>query len=80
MTRYYFHVQDGTGLDKDHISTDLRDLDEVHMEALKVARELCALWDDLPPGHLDRMAIEVVDDSGQPVLVVPFSEAIEAGS
>jgi hypothetical protein len=80
MTRYYFHVQDGTGLDKDHIGADLRDLGEVHIEARKIAREPCALWDDLPPGHLDRMAIEVVDDSGQPVLVVPFSEAIEAGS
>ncbi len=80
MPRYYFHVQDGTGLDRDHIGADLRDLDEVHMEARKVARELCALWDDLPPGDLDKMAIEVVDDSGQPVLVVPFSEATEAGS
>ena len=79
MTRYYFHVQDGTGLDRDSIGADLRDLDEVQIGAMKVARELCALWDDIPPGDLDKMALEVVDDSGQTVLIVPFSEVTEAG-
>ena len=63
MTRCYFHVQDGTSLDRDQIGANLRDPDEVHTEARKVARELCALWDDLPPGDLNKMAIEVADDS-----------------
>jgi hypothetical protein len=40
---------------------------------VNVARELCHLWDDLPPGALNNMAIEVADDSGHTVVIVPFS-------
>ncbi len=75
MPRCYFHVRDGSNLDRDRIGTDLHDANEVHTEALKVARELCALWDDLPPDDLNQMAVEVADEAGQTVLVLPFSEA-----
>jgi hypothetical protein len=75
MPRCYFHVRDGSNLDRDRIGTDLHDANEVHTEAVKVARELCALWDDLPPDDLNQMAVEVADEAGQTVLVLPFSEA-----
>jgi hypothetical protein len=76
MPLYYFHVRDGDNLDFDHIGTDLANIDEARIEALNVARDLCYLWNDLPPGALDNMAIEVADESGQTVLVLPFPVAI----
>jgi dihydroxyacetone kinase DhaKLM complex PTS-EIIA-like component DhaM len=72
MPRYYFHVHDGDGLDRDHIGTELTNIHEARTEAVIVARELCHLWDDLPPGALNSMAIEVADETGQIVLIVSF--------
>jgi hypothetical protein len=51
----------------------LASIHEAQTEAVNVARELCHLWDDLPPGALNTMAIEVADESGQTVVVVAFS-------
>jgi hypothetical protein len=76
MPRYYFHVNDGHGRDRDHVGTELANIHEARREAVKVARELCHLWDDLPPGALHTMAIEVGEETGQIVVVVPFSVVI----
>ena len=80
MPRYYFHVHDGHGRDRDHVGTELANIHEARSEAVNVARELCHLWDDLPPGALNNMAIEVADETGQTVLVVPFSVVMDRGS
>jgi hypothetical protein len=42
---------------------------------VKAACDLCHLWDDLPPGALNNMVIEVADETGQTVLIVPFRVA-----
>jgi hypothetical protein len=76
MPWYYFHVRDGDNLDLDHVGTDLANIDEARIEALNVARDLCYLWNDLPPGALDNMAIKVADESGQTVLMLPFPVAM----
>ena len=72
MPRYYFHVHDGDSLDPDRLGADLANIHEARTEAVNVARELCHLWDDLPPGDLNNMAVEVADETGQIVLTVPF--------
>jgi hypothetical protein len=77
MPRYYFHVHDGDGRDQDRVGTELPSIYEARSEAVNVARELCDLWDDLPPGALNNMAIEVADETGQTVVVVPFSVVIK---
>jgi hypothetical protein len=51
----------------------LASIHEAQTEAVNAARELCHLWDDLPPGALNSMAIEVADETGHIVLTVPFS-------
>jgi hypothetical protein len=79
MPWYYFHVDDGDGHDRDHEGTELASIHDVRNEAVNVARELCDLWDDLPPGALNTMAIEVADESSQTVVVVPFS-VVDRGS
>ncbi len=77
MPRYYFHVQDTDGRDRDLVGTELADIHEARREAVNVARELCDLWDDLPPGALNNMAIEVADETGHIVLTVPFTIVME---
>lgn len=76
MPRYYFHVHDGTDRDRDLVGTEVADIHEARTEAVNVARELCHLWDDLPPGALNSMAIEVADETDHIVLTVPFSAGI----
>jgi hypothetical protein len=51
----------------------LATIHEARTEAVNVARELCLLWDDLPLGALNNMAVEVADEIGHTVLIVPFS-------
>ncbi len=77
MPRYYFHVHDGDGRDRDHVGTELATIHDAQTEAVNVARELCDLWDDLPPGALNDMAIEIADETGHIVLVVPFTIVME---
>ena len=76
MPRYYFHIHDGNGLDRDDAGTDLVNFHDARTEAMTLARDLCYLWNDLPPGVLDNMAIEVADDTSQTVLVLPFPAAM----
>ena len=76
MRKYYFHVHDGDRLDRDYAGMDLANIHEARTEAVNVARELCHLWDDLPPGALNNMAVEVADESGQSLLTVPFTAAM----
>jgi hypothetical protein len=76
MPQYYVHVYDRNGHNRDHVGTELADIHEARSETVKVARELWHLCDDLPPGALSTMAIEVANQTGQPVLIVPFSAAI----
>ena len=76
MPRYFFHIHDGNDLDRDDAGMDLANVHEVRTEAMSLARDLCYLWNDLPPGALDNMAIEVADETGQTVLVLPFPAAM----
>jgi hypothetical protein len=73
MPRYYFHIHDGNGLDRDDAGTDLVNFHDARTEAMSLARDLCYLWNDLPPGALENMAIEVADDTGQTVFTLSFT-------
>ena len=72
MPRYFFHIHDKDGIDQDDAGVDLVAFHDARSEDLSLARDLCYLWNDLPPGTLNNMAIEVADDTGQTVLIVPF--------
>ena len=77
MPRYFFHIHDKDGIDQDDAGVDLVNFHDARSEALSLARDLCYLWNDLPPGTLNNMAIEVADDTGQTVLVLPFPAAMD---
>jgi hypothetical protein len=75
MAHYYFHIRnglDGKYLDVDPDGTYLPTLEAAYALALQMARELWADWSEA-----DRdTVIEIVDKVGQPLLIVPFSDAI----
>ena len=74
MFQYYFHIRNGPEgeyLDIDPDGTLLPSLEAAHAIALQMARELWAEWSEA-----DRdTVIEIADQLGRPLLIVPFSEA-----
>jgi hypothetical protein len=73
MPLYYLHIRNGDKLEVDPDGTELPDLDVAFAEAAKVARELV---DEV--GDLGRDAvIEIADGSGETILIVPFSDAVQ---
>jgi hypothetical protein len=57
---------------------DLPDVEAARQVALRVARvfvEVVPYWNDLSPDQQDGFVIEIDDESGQTVLIVPFQEA-----
>jgi hypothetical protein len=75
MPRYRFNIHNGIGFVEDEEGRDLPDLAAARAEAVKGIRSI--LTEDVDQGHIDLCGrIEVVDDSGQSVLVIPFEEAV----
>jgi len=68
---YYFHIRNGSALERDPEGMKLPDLESAHAEALVVSRELAGA---IPEFNKDTL-IEIADETGRTVLLVPFSEA-----
>lgn len=71
MPLYYFHIRNGSKLEKDPDGVELPGIEAAHFEALKVARELRSELADFG----NDAAIEIVDEAGQMLRTVMFSEA-----
>jgi len=79
MARYFLHVKDRHGFTFDETGCELPSLAAVRRRALESARSL--MCDDVSCGVLDLGgAIEVTDESGTIVMVLPFSECVEIWS
>ena len=74
MPRYYFHLHNGATA-RDEEGRELPDLNAARQEAIRAAREL--MGEDIKEGLL-RLGhrIEIGDENGAEVLVVPFAEAV----
>ncbi len=74
MPRYFFHLHNGA-LSRDEEGRELPDLEAARQEAIKAAREL--MGEDIKEGLL-RLGhrIEIGDEDGREVLMVPFAEAV----
>ena len=76
VARYFFHVYDESGFVEDEEGRELDGLPTVRTQAIKGARSI--MMEEVRYGRLDlRGRIEIVDDEGRPVLILPFSEAVE---
>ena len=61
-------------------SYDLPDVEAARQVALRVARvfvDVVPYWNDLLPDQQDSFVVEIDDQGGQTILIVPFREAQE---
>ena len=76
MPRYFFHLRDGDTLLKDDAeSQDFANLEDVRLEAIQGARQIlseAALSGQA--GSLNQQ-IEVVDEAGRTVVIMPIGHA-----
>ena len=79
MPRYFLHQLTKHGLIHDHEGSELRDLEEARLEAIKDARHIMA--DAVRSGrNIVSRSFQVHDEAGNLLLVIPFSEAISIHS
>ena len=75
MPLYRFNLRNGHGLIEDEEGRELADAEAVRAEAVKGIRSI--LCEELLTGRVDlRGQIEVLDESGSPFIVVPFTDAM----
>jgi hypothetical protein len=75
MPRYFIDMRSRFGCDEDLEGINLPSASVARSEALRVATlKLQDRWQDLPAEAKSDIAIEVVGEAGQTVLVVPFWE------
>lgn len=75
VPRFFFHLRNEVDCD-DPEGMILSDAEAAHDEAIRGARSILA--EEVLHGHLPlRDRIEVVDESGEAVMTVPFREAVD---
>ena len=76
VTRFHFHIENGSGVTPDEEGRDLRDLAAARVEAIKGIRSL--LGAEVHEGRLDlRGSIHITAHDGSHLLTVTFAEAVE---
>ena len=74
MPRFYLHMRNDRTVE-DREGLILEDADAARLEAIRSARDILAA--EIRTGRLDLAGeIEVADENGQPILTVPFRQAI----
>ena len=83
MTHYSFFVWNSRNRVKYPRSYDLPDVVAARKAALKIADifvEVVPHWDDLYSQQRNTFVVEVVEETGQTVLTIPFREAKQPAS
>jgi hypothetical protein len=75
MHRYYLHLWIGQTFAEDPDGNDYADVSAAHANALALFREMPEGWLGLKSQDLRMLAIEITDEAGQTLRVVPYSEA-----
>jgi hypothetical protein len=75
MQRFYFNILSEAGVLEDLEGTELPDLEAARLEAIEDARQLMS--DAVRIGYdIASRSVEVRNEAGAMVLLVPFSEAL----
>ena len=78
MSIFFFHICDGSGtVSKDEVGVELPDASAALARALEVGQQFIekeASASGLQPEDFSRLTIEVKDDSGGVIGIVPLSE------
>ena len=65
MPKYFFHSHRGSRVEVDHLGVEFANLDEAVADARRATHEMMAEED------LDQLSIEIADQSGRVLAVVP---------
>ncbi len=82
MPQYSFFIWNKRSRAKYPRILDLPDIEAARGVALKIARifvEVVPYWSDLSPKQMNAFVVEIVDETGQTVLTVPFRTEDETG-
>jgi hypothetical protein len=75
MPRYYFHVREGSTLNRDDEGQELPDAEAARQEAVSVNREILG-EKLLHGGSLDSRTVEIADETGHVVDVVNVRDVL----
>ena len=80
MPRYFINVRNQGGLALDPEGAEFADFDSALTDVLVSAKELIAsnLLSGIPLDEAERGSIEIADESGKVLIVVPLTEAATA--
>lgn len=75
MPHFFLHIHNSTGFVEDEEGQELTGLDEARTKALEGIRSVLA--EEVLHGAMDlRGRIDIVDDTGNSLVVMPFREAV----
>jgi hypothetical protein len=74
MPRYYIDIRSRFGIDEDLVGIDATDIEAAYGEALKVGGRLLESWDGALPEARCDITIEIADDTGRMLLMIPFTD------
>lgn len=75
MSRFYLNIRNGTGYTPDEEGVEVAGPDDVRPMAIQGARSI--LSEELLAGEIDLSGqIEVTDEEGAIVMIVPFAEVV----
>ena len=79
MPRYFFNFREGTKYSADDEGSDFDSVEAAYLEVFRTAQEM---WSELLLQKRDPRdcAFEIVDGAGTSLIVMPFSEVLEACS
>jgi hypothetical protein len=76
MMRFHLNISNGNGFTPDEEGLQLHDLDAARRQAIEGVRSVIS--DEAKQGRLDLSGvIEITDDDGTVLMVVPFTDALE---
>ena len=75
MPRYFFHVREGSTLNRDSEGQELADAAAAHGEAISTGREILG-EKLLHGGELDGRTIEIADETGKVVDIVNVNDVL----
>jgi hypothetical protein len=77
MARYFFHFRQGTSVSADDVGSDFPTVEDAYLSAVQAAQDM---WRELLMKREDPLecSFEVVDQRGNEVFTLPFSEVLDA--
>jgi hypothetical protein len=83
MSHYSFAIRNDRGRAQYPRNFELPDIDAARLAALRIARifvEVVPYWKQLTPDQRNDFVVEIMDEAGQTILTVPFSDVAQSMS